>query len=122
MAFGGNKILHMFKRSAFTRTVQNIFVKTNIMECERNRPEEYLNSSTEVEQDSGYEEMDEVFRQLIESGIPPAKVATDVFKAIVDEKFFIFTHPEMKPLIRARMDDIFQGRNPVLPPPPMEGL
>ena len=53
---------------------------------------------------------------MVEAGIPPLTLAEHVFKAIVDEKFFILTHPELKPLIQARLEDILEERNPVLPP------
>ena len=91
-------------------------VNTNIMDAERNRPQKYLNDLSEIKEPPEPDEMEEAFRQMIQSGMQPATVAERVFQAIADEKFFIFTHPEMKPLIHARMEDILQERNPVLPP------
>ncbi len=91
------------------------FVNTNIMDAERNRPEAYLNDLSREKQIPGAAEQEEAFRRMIEAGMAPGKVADSVLKAIVNEKFFIFTHPEMKPLIQARMDDVLQERNPILP-------
>lgn len=92
------------------------FVNTNIMDAERNRPDKYLNDISETEQIPGSVEMESFFRQMIESGMSPAKVAEHVFKAINDENFFVFTHSELKSLIQMRMNDILQERNPTLPP------
>ena len=44
--------------------------------------------------------------------MPPRQVADIVFQAIRDETFYILTHPEMKEAVRARMEDILEGRNP----------
>ena len=35
-----------------------------------------------------------------------------VLDAIVVDRFWIFTHPEMLPAIRARADDLLAGVNP----------
>ena len=43
----------------------------------------------------------------------PDKVADYVFQAIRDGKFYILTHPELTPLVEARMAAIVEGRNPV---------
>ena len=51
-------------------------------------------------------------RQALASGMPPRQVADIVFQAIRDETFYILTHPEMKEAVRARMEDILEGRNP----------
>ena len=29
-----------------------------------------------------------------------------------DERLYVFTHPDFLPLVRQRMDDILEGRNP----------
>ena len=60
--------------------------------------------------------MEKGFSRMVETGMPPATVAEMVFSAIKKEQFFIFTHPELTPLIQSRMEDIIQGRNPILPP------
>jgi len=92
------------------------FVNTNIMEAERNRPKKYTNSFDDTLPVQGSKEMEETFAEMIESGMPPSEVAAMVFSAIKKEQFYIFTHPETVPLIRARMNDMIQERNPVLPP------
>ena len=51
---------------------------------------------------------------LIKAGMHPAQIAESVFQAIVEEKFYIFAHPQLNGLVQARMDDILQERNPAL--------
>ena len=92
------------------------FVNTRIMDAERNRPAAYQNPSAPGDGDGGPNDVELMFRQMIEAGMSPETVADIVFRAIAEEKFFIFTHPEMKPMIRARVQDLLDERNPVLPP------
>ena len=51
-------------------------------------------------------------RQSVETGIPPAQVADQVFDAIRAEQFYILTHPETKLWVKRRADRIVQGRKP----------
>jgi short-subunit dehydrogenase len=92
-------------------------VNTNIMDAERNRPERYLNDPSWAAQNPELDDMEEAFREMMKSGMPPAVLAEIVFEAIKEEKFYIITHPEMKPIVQMRMDGIIEERNPV--PPPM---
>lgn len=64
----------------------------------------------------GSEDKEAAFRKMMASGMPPEQVAQIVFQAIAEEKFYIFTHPEIKTLVQMRMDDILAARPPVLPP------
>jgi NAD(P)-dependent dehydrogenase (short-subunit alcohol dehydrogenase family) len=93
------------------------FVNTNIMDAERNRPTAYLDQSNGQKMPDA-DEMEDAFLKMIRNGMPPTEVAAHVFQAIVDEKFYVFTHPELNVLIKARMEDILSGRNPSLPPEP----
>ncbi len=92
------------------------FVNTKIMDAERNRPEAYQNDLAAAKQDARLNELEDIFRQMVAAGMPPSTVAERVFEAIVEEKFFVFTHPELKPLIQTRLEDVLEERNPVLPP------
>jgi NAD(P)-dependent dehydrogenase (short-subunit alcohol dehydrogenase family) len=87
-------------------------VKTQIMDCARNRPERLAATAPmgPVEA-AGWETL----RQQLQTGMPPAQVADAVFKAIREERFYILTHPEGKDWIRTRMEDILQERNPTPP-------
>ena len=88
------------------------WVKTGIAEAERNRT---------VGQSIDFSQADQVNRftagmvqQAVAKGIPVEKVANDVFAAIENEQFYIFTHPKIKTSIQLRMEDILQARNPTL--------
>jgi hypothetical protein len=39
-------------------------------------------------------------------------VASHVLDAIREDRFYILTHPDMKPSIQRRMEDILEGRTP----------
>jgi len=93
------------------------FVNTNIMDAERNRPAAYFNQSNGRET-ADADDMEDAFLQMIKNGMPPEEVADCVFQSIIDENFYVFTHPELNILIQARMKDILSGRNPVLMPGP----
>ena len=55
----------------------------------------------------------EEYRKAVESGIPTDKEADHVFRAISDERFYIFTQSQYTPFVKARMDAILQGSNPL---------
>ena len=95
------------------------FVKTNIIDSERNRPDEFQTPAQEG--DEAGQAMNEAFRQMIDQGMPPAQVAEKVFAAIQAEKFYILPHPELLEPVRSRMEDILQQRNPTLAMPDMFG-
>ena len=95
------------------------FVKTNILDSERNRPAEFRTPQQEL--DEAGQAMNEAFRQFIDQGMPPAQVAEKVFAAIQDEKFYILPHPELLEPVRSRMEDILAQRNPTLVMPDMFG-
>ena len=95
------------------------FVKTNIIDSERNRPAEFRTPQQEL--DEAGQAMNEAFRQFIDQGMPPAQVAEKVFAAIQDEKFYILPHPELLEPVRSRMEDILAQRNPTLVMPDMFG-
>jgi hypothetical protein len=51
---------------------------------------------------------------MLAAGTTPAEIAAVVLDAIQDEQFYIIPHPELLPLVRARMDTILDQRNPVM--------
>jgi len=54
--------------------------------------------------------------QLVESGQPPEAIAERVLSAIREPRFYVLTHPEMKPAIQHRMRDILEERQPGIDP------
>ncbi len=87
------------------------FVSTRILESQRNRPAEVpLLPLSEAEIQYA-----EWIRARVAAGLAPSEVARQVFEAIRDERFYIVTDPdEWKPLIRERMEDLLNDRNPRL--------
>lgn len=84
------------------------WVSTGIGESARNRPADLRN-----ERDRGMGDLGSgAIKEVIEAGMPPSEVAAQVVAAIRDERFYILTHPEWKPMIQTRLDDILQERPP----------
>jgi NAD(P)-dependent dehydrogenase (short-subunit alcohol dehydrogenase family) len=87
-------------------------VNTRILESARNRPGRLAPPDpSHPANEAGWEAL----RQLVPAGMPPAQVADAVFKALHNDQFYIFTHPEDKKWVRTRMEDILQERNPTFP-------
>jgi NAD(P)-dependent dehydrogenase (short-subunit alcohol dehydrogenase family) len=87
-------------------------VNTRVMDSERNRPAELQNASASESTHPVVAQAEEMLRQLVETGLSPSQVAEAVFDAIRNERFYILTHADWKPLVQKRMDDIVQERNP----------
>jgi NAD(P)-dependent dehydrogenase (short-subunit alcohol dehydrogenase family) len=92
------------------------FTKTKVMGAERNRPVELQNAPGKEATgmtDPALKAMLERWQKLIDNGMSPQMLADIVFRAIRENKFYIFPDAEFnKPRIRARMEDILQERNP----------
>ena len=84
------------------------FVQTRIAESDRNRPEHLRNPVEPELSEVGRELM----KQIVASGLPPDEVARQVVDAVKHERFYVLPHPEMKSLVRTRMDDILEDRSP----------
>ena len=72
------------------------FVRTRIMNAERNRPTRYKRTATTENASFGR------LSQLVQSGIDPSVVAHQVLSAIRDDELYVFTHPERRPEVEAR--------------------
>lgn len=90
------------------------FVRTHIMDAERNRPEIFKNHSQAIMPGPDAGAGEEEFRALINNGMPAEKVADLTFEGIINETFYIFTHPELSAVIETRNRHILEGRNPVI--------
>jgi NAD(P)-dependent dehydrogenase (short-subunit alcohol dehydrogenase family) len=84
------------------------FVRTRIMDAERNRPAS-LQNPTPAQHDPHMEEM---ARAAIAAGLPPEEAAAQVVDAVRNERFYVLTHPKFVADVRERMEDIIEGRNP----------
>lgn len=88
------------------------------MNAECYRPTSYENAPGGSLQEHGTDQLEEEFRAMVKAGMAPNEVADRVSEAIVQDRFYIFTHPEMHAIVKSRMEDIIQGRNPTAPTPP----
>ena len=83
------------------------YVKTRILDAERNRPEEYQNKP----EGQNPEELAviEYLREQIDAGLSPQEVAETLFRGIKEEQLYINTHPDMKERVQERMNNILQS-------------
>ena len=90
-------------------------VNTPILESTLRRQRELQKNG--AAQGLGREEEDrmQAFLHAQQEGISPDDVAGCTFRAIRQEKFYIFTHQGIKQSVRGRMEDILQERNPTIP-------
>ena len=56
--------------------------------------------------------MDQLVRAAIAGGISADEVAEQVLQAIVEERFWILTHPKTKKAVERRMRGIVEDRAP----------
>lgn len=88
------------------------FVKTRIAESHRNRPGE----PQRVADNPLAQKFATVLQQLVASGIPAERVAGSVVEAVRARRFYILTHPEMKPAVEHRMTQILGDQQPGVDP------
>ena len=94
------------------------WVHTRITEAERNRPAELQNEASDVPLPAEAQPIAQTVRHLVETGTPPVEIAEIVFQAIQENRFYILPHPQWKPAIQARTENILEERNPTLEPLP----
>ena len=83
------------------------FVQTGIAQSDRNRPD----WAPEHDPASAGERTSFI-QAMVDAGIQPQAVADRVLAAVHDGTFYILTHPEMKPALALRHQDILEGRQP----------
>ena len=97
------------------------WIKTNIVEGERNRPRELQNKPGEG-LDITDPEIQADFNstvQSVESGMSPQQVADIVFDGIRDNRFYILPNgEEYIPMVKNRNENIILQRNPSINPQP----
>jgi NAD(P)-dependent dehydrogenase (short-subunit alcohol dehydrogenase family) len=88
------------------------FVKTRIHEANRNAPEEV--ESVFAKDDASAATWG-VFGALVQAGIDASVVADAVAEALVEERFYVLTHPETPDWVRGRFETILGGGSPIAP-------
>jgi NAD(P)-dependent dehydrogenase (short-subunit alcohol dehydrogenase family) len=84
-------------------------VNTGIFHSERNRP---YGSELSAAENATIAPLREA---ISAAGIAPSQVADDVHDAIVEDRFWIFTHPTTVPSALVRFHDLQEGCNPTNP-------
>jgi NAD(P)-dependent dehydrogenase (short-subunit alcohol dehydrogenase family) len=93
------------------------WVNTQLADSERSRPAELQPDPDPPPQSPLWGAIEQRIRELIVAGLAPARVAECVLDAIRNERFYVLTHPEWNDLIRTRMSEIVEERNPTFSPP-----
>lgn len=88
------------------------FVKTRLVDAERNRPEEL--KPLERVQSPQKKMINEMLNKGVLNGMSPEKVAEKIFEGIKTKKFYIFTDDDCKAMIKQRMEDIINEKNPTI--------
>ena len=92
------------------------FVATKIATSRRNLPDDLRSDEPDAAGFAGGNEdapTQTMMENLVASGIPTETVAEAVHDAVVNDEFWILTHPETKPVITERARQIVEGVNPV---------
>jgi NAD(P)-dependent dehydrogenase (short-subunit alcohol dehydrogenase family) len=88
------------------------FVKTKIGGSHRNRPASDDDQAPTAEM----KKFQGVLNQMVEGGVPVDTVADAAVRAITESRFYVLTHPEMKPAIEHRMNQILAEQQPGIDP------
>ncbi len=86
------------------------FVKTAIATSESARPDELKNTAPPT--DPMMAEVGKYYAREVARGIPAGRVADAVHDAILEKRFYIFTHPEMGKAYEDRFSRLVAGTNP----------
>lgn len=88
-------------------------VRTNTIDCERNRPADLKNPPVELSPQlrAGLD----MFKAAVLAAMPPQQVAEIVFDAIRNERFYIITDPAWMEVVKMRVDDLLRLENPRSP-------
>lgn len=88
------------------------FVRTQLMDSDRNRPAALRNAVDDMPLPPHRQMNEQLVREGIRNGLPPEQVASAIFEAIRAKRFYVFTHDDTKDMIRQRMENLVNGANP----------
>ncbi len=91
-------------------------VNTGIFHAERNRPKN-LSDVGDITVTETTKALESATIDAKRKGIPPRIIAERTLQAIRDEQFYIFPEGEWRRIANLRLDEIREGRNPVLAVP-----
>lgn len=88
------------------------FIRTGIHESDRHRPARYADRSDPYYQSQEYKSGLIRSKKQVLAGIPVDSVGMTVFTSVEENKFYIFTHPEMVIPAVQRVERMVNGKNP----------
>jgi NAD(P)-dependent dehydrogenase (short-subunit alcohol dehydrogenase family) len=89
------------------------WVRTNIVDTERHRPQELANAGSGASTGEPVRQsMASAVRDLVANGKAPSEIAERVMEAVRDERFYILPHTEMLAAVDQRFRDIKEDRYP----------
>jgi NAD(P)-dependent dehydrogenase (short-subunit alcohol dehydrogenase family) len=90
------------------------FVATGIAQSHRNKPSEFISSDAKPTKSQLIGQA--MSNKAVGSGkVSAADMAQKVFDAIVNDQFYIYSHPKALASVQTRMEDVVQIRNPTNP-------
>jgi NAD(P)-dependent dehydrogenase (short-subunit alcohol dehydrogenase family) len=78
------------------------FAQTGIAHSERNAPADLANEANAPLSEAAGAHAAQL-REFVATGIAPAEVAARALQGIVDDDLYIFTHPDMRPMLQKRL-------------------
>ena len=91
------------------------YVETRLADSVRNRPADLSQASP---QNAATDNLRQRFAEAVGGGIEPDVVAEHVLSAILEQRFYVFTHPESLAAIEQKTRTILSGENPAVQPLP----
>jgi NAD(P)-dependent dehydrogenase (short-subunit alcohol dehydrogenase family) len=89
------------------------FVPTGIADCHRNRPRDLANTTAPT---SSQQTAQAAIERAVSGGrVTAAQVAELTFAAVREERFYVFTHPQILPAVQARFEAALRGDPPADP-------
>lgn len=91
------------------------WVNTNILEAERNKPEEFGSRRDRSQDTPEAQQGRAMVENMLKSGFQPEEVAQKVLDAVLTDTFYIIPAQDyMLTTIKARFDGIVEGKNPAV--------
>jgi NAD(P)-dependent dehydrogenase (short-subunit alcohol dehydrogenase family) len=90
------------------------WVRTRIADSERNRPANTPRRPAVSAPQAAL--LEGMVRQAVAGGIAPEEVADQVLQAVIDERFWVLTHPRSRGVVEKRMQGILEDRSPEFDP------
>jgi len=88
------------------------WVKTSILNSERNRPPDLKNQASNRVRDPAAIQTYRKMKESLEAGMSVDELTDHIFKAIEDEQLYVLTDKKYLPRIRERMENILEQKNP----------